>query len=120
MKLLGQLLIVVSLVTGALSAATAYHAWLDLPTEQLVGLTLNGDAGSQLNDQGDAEPLLKKNHVLTAEDVSRLREEQKSPYRGEFFISAVRVKEFSFARWQHKWGLTVFVVSVVGLWEVRC
>jgi hypothetical protein len=115
MKLLGQLLIVVSLVAGALSAATAYHAWLDLPTEELVGLTLNSDAGARLNDKGQAEPLLKKDHVLTAEDVAVLRKLHRSPYRGTFEIYAVRVKEFSFARWQHKWGLTVFVVAMLGL-----
>ena len=115
MKLLGQLLIVVSLVTGALSAATAYHAWLDLPTADLVGLTLNSDAGSRLDDTGKAEPLLMKDHVLTAGDVALLRGLHQSPYRGTFNIHAVRVKEFSFARWQHKWHLTVFVVSIVGL-----
>ena len=39
-KLLGQLLIWVSLAVGVMSATTAYVVSLDLPDDQLVGLTL--------------------------------------------------------------------------------
>jgi hypothetical protein len=115
MKALGQLLIVASLVAGALSAATAYHAWLDLPLEELVGLTLNDNAGVMLDEQGNAAPLFKKGRVLTADDVRQLRRPQPTRSGGGSLIAAVRVKEFSFTRWQHKWGLTVFGLAIAGM-----
>ncbi|MEQ8789266.1 MAG: hypothetical protein RIC55_23430 [Pirellulaceae bacterium] len=114
MKQLGQILIFASLTTGALSAASAYHAWLDAPDEQLVGLTLNDGAGVKL-EQGKAAPRFKKGHVLTAEDVEALRIPQPTLDGTTVDVTAVRVKEFSFARWQHKWGLTIFIASMLGM-----
>lgn len=115
MKWIGQLLVFVSLTAGALSAASAYHAWLDLPDAQLVGLTLNDGAGVKRNDKQQYVPRFPKGHVLTAEDLAELRRPQPAPGGEQVNLTAVRVKEFSFVRWQHKWGLTVFVVSMVGM-----
>jgi hypothetical protein len=115
MKWIGQILILVGLTAGALSAASAYHAWLDMPDDQLEGLTLNDGAGVKVNAKGEFVPRFEKGHVLKAEDLEQLRQLQPSVDGKEVSVTAVRVKEFSFARWQHKWGLTIFLVSMVGM-----
>ncbi|GIW82322.1 MAG: hypothetical protein KatS3mg105_4129 [Gemmatales bacterium] len=45
MRFLANVLVAVSICVGALGAATAYHAPLDLPDSELVGLQLAADAG---------------------------------------------------------------------------
>jgi hypothetical protein len=97
MKLLGNLLLAVSLAGGALAAATAYLVPLDLPESEIEGLTLAADAG-----RGDAG-LLKKGQVLTPAAIAALRSDGM-PY--------VLVREFSFARWPGKWG---FLAAALGL-----
>jgi hypothetical protein len=115
MKWIGQILIFASLTAGALSAASAYHAWLDQPDDQLVGLTLNDAAGVKINAKGEFVPRFTKGHVLTADDLEQLRRLQPTAGGKRVSITAVRVKEFSFARWQYKWGLTIFIVSMIGM-----
>ncbi len=101
MKLIVQLLMVISLATGALAASTAYHVSLDLRDEQLEKLTLNDDVGLRVTPDGEREPLIKKDSRLTPENIALLRDEG---------VAFARVKEFSLDRWP---GSLVFLVSVI-------
>lgn len=101
MKLIAQLSLVISLATGALAASTAYHVRLDLPDDQLRGLTLNDDAGRRVAPDGLSEPLLPKGRQLTTLDVELLRDNR---------VALARVKEFDLRRWP---GGPAFLVSVV-------
>jgi hypothetical protein len=123
MKLLASLLITVSLICGSLAAATAYRASLSLPDEKLIGLTLSDPAGIQPPPETDADgsadpaipavrslaalearaPIARAGEELTPELLRKLRDAD---------VRAVRVRAFSFARWQHGW---VFGLSVLGL-----
>jgi hypothetical protein len=102
MKLLGNLLLVVSLTVGALAAATAYLVPLDLPREELVGLTLNVDAGRDARGR----PLAKKGEQLTPAVINVLRVEGDVPY--------VRVREFALGRWPYRWWFLAAVVGLLG------
>jgi hypothetical protein len=99
MKLLGQLLVWTSLAIGAVAAATSYLTSLDLPDDQLIGLTLAAPAGANTNQ----EPLADKNDQFTAELLTQLRSTG---------VKNIRVKEFSFFRWRGSW---IFVLALVGL-----
>lgn len=107
MKVFALLLVVVSLIVGILSAATAYHVSLDLPDAELASLRLNAPAAVRHGD-GRVEVIapadtLERPSTLTPEVVARLRDAG---------VERVRVKEFSFARWPGRW---VFLVSCAGL-----
>lgn len=102
MKLVGHLLLVVSLVVGVLGAATAYLVSLDFPDEELIGLTLNAPAGVK-ETEGQRQPLLKKKDSLDPGRLEQLREAG---------VAYVQVQEFSFQRWPGKWA---FLVGLVGL-----
>jgi len=56
MKLVGFLLITAALVLGVAVAPTAYLPSLDLPDEQLIGLTLNSSAGERMPDPAPHRP----------------------------------------------------------------
>lgn len=103
MKFAGNLLLILALALGALSAATAYMVPLSLPDDQLQGLTLKEDAGAAETDNGNILPLVPKKTILGENDIARLRQYQV-PY--------IHVTEFSFARWPGKW---VFLLSILGL-----
>ncbi|MGD1915411.1 MAG: hypothetical protein ACFCBV_04385 [Phycisphaerales bacterium] len=109
MKLVGFLLITASLVLGVAAAPTAYLPSLDLPDEELIGLTLNSSAGAQMPDPPPSdptaagEPIANQDDELTAELLATLRSAG---------VERVRVKEFSFARWSGKW---LFLLAVAGL-----
>lgn len=99
MRLIGTLLIAVSLALGALSAATAYHVPLTLPDADLAGLRLSAPAGA--DERG--EPLLPSGTELNAANLQTLRDAG---------VERVRVAEFSFSRWPARWW---FVLAVAGL-----
>ncbi|MEQ8316406.1 MAG: hypothetical protein RIE77_11065 [Phycisphaerales bacterium] len=109
MKILGFLIITAALVLGVAVSPTAYVPPLDMPDEQLVGLTLNSSAGLATPEVPPAdpaapgEPIAETNTVLTAELLDELRANG---------VERVRVKEFSFGRWTGKWW---FLLAVVGL-----
>lgn len=107
MKWIGSILVAVSLATGALAAATAYLAPLDLPDEQLVGLTLNAPAGGTVAPGGEPRPLADKGASLNRALVAQLRDAG---------VRYVIVREFlgkqGLPRWPGKWA---FVASLVGL-----
>jgi hypothetical protein len=101
MKLLGIVLLVGSLTLGVLAAATAYLAPLDLPTDELEGLTLAADARGPAGKVPGH--LFKKGQKLTAAVLATLRAEN---------VSYVLVHEFSFTRWPGRW---VFLGAAAGL-----
>ncbi len=107
MKLIGFLIIAAGLVLGLAAATTAYLPRLDLPDEQLVGLTLNGPAG-EVRPEGmppheTGEPMATSGAELTAELLAELRDAG---------VDRVQVKEFSLARWSGKW---FFLLAALGL-----
>lgn len=123
MKLIGFLIIAAALVLGVAVAPTAYLPRLDLPDEQLIGLTLNAAAGEKAPEVSSeepaepdqatdtptedpivtGEPIATPNSELTAELLTELRDAD---------VERVRVKEFSFARWSGKWW---FLLALGGL-----
>jgi hypothetical protein len=123
MKILGFLIITAALVLGVSVAPTAYLPRLDLPDEQLIGLTLNAPAGVRPADSGaepaadDApaapapdpaapgEPIAGANAELTPALLAELRANT---------VERVRVKEFAFARWSGRWWFLLAVIGLLG------
>jgi hypothetical protein len=103
MKLLGILLLIGSLTLGTLAAATAYLVPLELPDEEIEGLTLAADAGGVVRKRGGDGRLFKKGTHLSPPVITSLR------WSG---IDYVLVQEFAFARWPGKW---VFLGAAIGL-----
>lgn len=125
MKLIGNLLLTIGLITGCLSAATAYL--VPAGAESLEGLTLAEGAGAveptdeeraelraryeageitaetYIAQLGATEPIVEEETTLTAEDAERMNN-ARTRY--------AEVKEFSFARWPYGW---VFGLSALGL-----
>lgn len=100
MKLIALLIISVSLTIAVVGAASAYSPSLSLADERLLGLILAAPAGAAADGR---TPLAAPGAALTAELLATLRAEG---------VKAVRVEEFSFARWPGRW---LFIVGVVGL-----
>lgn len=104
MRVFAFILITLSLVAGCIAAITAY-----VPELERAGggiLTLNAEAGRSAEDPG--RPLISPRDqddpiLLTDTLVTRL---------AEAGVQRVRVREFSFGRWQHAW---LFVVSCLGM-----
>ncbi len=115
MHSLGNLLIAVSLVLGALASTTAYVPRLTADDSVLaVGdgyARLNAPAGARrdeagrfvLTADGARVPLAPAGTELTPELQARLRAAG---------VRRVRVKEFSIRRWQHAW---LFGLAALGL-----
>jgi len=115
MKLIGHLLITVSVILGAIATTTSYvpnlmedDNWLATPT----GFAhLNAPAGAQrdttgafeMDENGSRIPLVQSGTELTPSVQARLREGG---------VDRVRVKEFSFSRWPYAW---LFAVALLGL-----
>lgn len=112
MKLIANVILTAAVIAGSLAATTAYLAPLSLPDEDLIGLTLNSDAGLIQSADSEAEPIAKSDDVVTAEMLAQLRNNEYIAKGTTRTISYITVKEFSFARWQGKW---VFIASLVGL-----
>jgi hypothetical protein len=106
-KPIGLLIIAAALVLGVSVAPTAYLPMLDLPDEQLIGLTLNAPAGEVRPDglppHRTGEPLAEPDTKITADLLALLRDNG---------VERVRVKEFAFARWSGRWW---FLLAVFGL-----
>jgi hypothetical protein len=103
MKIFAQLLLWSSLGIGAVSAATAYLVSLNTSDDQLIGLTLAAPTGRIEQPDGTTEPIATKDDQLTAELLTELRAAG---------VQTLRIKQFSFTRWQGKW---FFLLSLVGL-----
>lgn len=112
MKRFGQILTVLSLAVGALSATTAYHVPLATPTAQLVGLTLRDGAGRVEGSDGKVQPLIAAGTTLTAEEVEALKQHKFDKNGSVQALDAIRVREFDFELWQQKW---VFVGALGGM-----
>ena len=95
MKNVAYALIVFGVVVGSLAAAAAYVPTLDRVRASDTPVTLNADAGQ--SPDNPEEPLIStadESVVLTEPVAARL---------AEAGVRRVRVKEFSFGRWDHKW-----------------
>ena len=95
MKNLAYALITFGLIVGSLAAVTAYVP--SLPSVRASGdpVTLNADAGRSADDP--TQPLISnadESVVLTEPLVAEL---------ADAGVRRVRVKEFAFGRWDHKW-----------------
>lgn len=113
MKLLGFLIMTAALVLGVAVAPTAYLPRLDLPDEQLIGLTLNAPAGKRVPDEPPADP------AAPGEPITAPGEDEETKLTPELLaelrtanVERVRVKEFAFGRWSGRWW---FLLAVVGL-----
>lgn len=112
---LGNLLIAVSLVAGALASTTAYVPRLTADDSALAAgagyAHLNAPAGARrdaaggfvLDADGERIPLAATGAELTPQLQARLRAAG---------VQRVRVREFSIRRWQHAW---LFGLAVIGL-----
>lgn len=130
MKSLGNLLMVICLITGCLSMATAYRP---RPTQGVVGLTQTAPAGARekTDDEltqlrGDLEsgkitaeqytrqrdalvPLVTAGESISAEQVEQMRTMDDT---GAPTARFVKVQEFSVMRWPFAW---LFALSALGL-----
>jgi hypothetical protein len=130
MKLLGNLLMVVCLISGCLAMATAYRP---RTTDAVVGLTQTAAAGGRAKTDAELAQLRKdfESHKISAEQYSRDRQtlvpivtpseaitiEQLEQMRtmddtGAPTAQFVKVKEFSVGRWPFAW---LFGLSALGL-----
>lgn len=104
MRILAYLTITISLVAGSIAAITAYVPRVD--RVRGMGLTLNADAGR--NPTAPGEPLVSPREsdqpiMLSDTLIVRLTEAG---------VERVRVREFSFSRWDHRW---VFALAAFGM-----
>jgi hypothetical protein len=109
MKIVANLLLVLSLSAGALAAATAYLVPLDLPDAELERLTLNAPAGKVPQPDGRSRPLVDRKDA--AGKVVQLTPELLAQLRANG-VEYVTVKEFAFSRWPGRW---VFLAAAAGL-----
>ncbi len=130
MKLLGNLLMVVCLISGCLAMATAYRP---RATDAVVNLTQTAPAGGREKTDAELAQLRKdfESHAITAEQYTRARQtlvpivspaekisiEQLEQMRtmddtGAPTARFVKVKEFSLTRWPFAW---LFGLSIAGL-----
>lgn len=114
-RIVGNLIIAISLVLGAIAATTAYVPRLtDTDSDLQIGpgfAHLNAPAGAaknafaefELDDNGDRIPLVETGTELTPFVQSQLRQNG---------VTRVRIKEFNFQRWELSW---LFVLAAFGL-----
>ena len=114
-RIVGNLIIAISLVLGAIAATTAYVPRLtDTDTDLQIGpgfAHLNAPAGAvqnafgefELDDAGNRIPLVETGTELTPQVQSQLRQSG---------VTRVRIKEFTFQRWELSW---LFVLAAAGL-----
>ena len=96
MRNLAYALLVFGIIVGSLAAAAAYVPTLDRVRAGSTPVTLNADAGRSPDDE--TQPL-----VSTAGDEAVVLTEPLAAQLAEAGVRRVRVKEFSFGRWDHKW-----------------
>jgi hypothetical protein len=114
-RIVGNLIIAISLVLGAVAATTAYVPRLtDTDTDLQIGpgfAHLNAPAGAvqnafgefELDDAGNRIPLVETGTELTPQVQFQLRQNG---------VTRVRIKEFTFQRWELSW---LFVLAAAGL-----
>ena len=115
MKSLGNLIIAVSLVLGALASTTAYVPRLTADDSALAV----GDGYAHLNAPAGAEKDAAGGFVLTADGaripLADTGTELTPPMQARLRaggVQRVRVREFAVRRWQHAW---LFGLAVIGL-----
>ena len=114
-RIVGNLIISISLILGAIAATTAYVPRLtDTDSDLRIGLGfahLNAPAGAaqntfgefELDDAGNRIPLIETGTELTPPVQSQLRQNG---------VTRVRIKEFKFQRWELSW---LFALATFGL-----
>ena len=119
MKHIGNLLLVIAVTVGALSASSAYVIPLDSVTvEQLTGMTLNAPAGLQVGEDGapTKAPLAAKGDVITAELAAQLKAQADQDLRLNDDtppVSRVQVQQFRIGLWPGKWFFLLSVLALV-------
>lgn len=103
MRLIGFLIITVSLVFGVVGAVTAYLPRLNLADHRLVNLTLAANAGWVEDAEGQRRHIGRVDEKVTTEMLEALRAAK---------VSRIKVKEFSLVRWSESW---LFVLGCMGL-----
>lgn len=103
MRLLGYLIITVSLVVGVVGAVTAYLPRLSMADDRLIGLTLAADAGRIEDAAGKAEPIARSGATVDAAMLASLRSAG---------VGRIKVKEFALGRWSEWW---MFLLGCAGL-----
>lgn len=98
MKLLGYLLMAISLTAGLIATTTAYMPVLD---DSLEGEVLNLPAGMD----AEGNPIATKETVLTPEVIAELRAAE---------VKRVKIKAFSLERWSFAWLFAISVIVLIG------
>ena len=106
MKSIAYALITFGLIVGSLAAVTAYVPSLDGVRAGDAPVTLNADAGVSPDDP--SQPL-----VSTAGEAVVLTEPLAAEL-AESGVRRVRVKEFAFGRWDHKWLFLLALGAMLG------
>lgn len=114
MQWLASLLMIVGTSLGVYGAASAYYVPIDAPDSMIEGLTLNDDAGAQLDDAAKFVPVAKRGQLLDAPTLRKLRDNAGGvPGRVEPW-QYVRVKEFAWNRWPGRWIASLGMVLLLG------
>ena len=111
MKLIGSLLVTISLIIGVLTATTAYLVPIDRINPDEDEVILHAPAGSVVDEDDPAalpEPVLRPG---TMEEPLVLSEAHLQELR-EAGATRVHAKEFSFRHWQEWW---IFLLACIGL-----
>lgn len=106
MKFFTPLLLCLSLALGTIASMTAYLPRLDAveqATAAGIGLELAAPSGKATGPDGTVVPVAFAGERLTPDLVAKLRGAG---------VERVRVRQFSFARWSHRW---LFAASCAGL-----
>ncbi|TVQ54339.1 MAG: hypothetical protein EA377_05600 [Phycisphaerales bacterium] len=111
MKLIGSLLVTVSLIIGVLAATTAYLVPIDRIDPDQDRVVLHAPAGSEVDEDDPTampEPVLRPG---TMEEPLTLTEAHLDELR-DAGATRVHAKEFSFRHWQEWW---LFLLACIGL-----
>jgi hypothetical protein len=115
-RIVGNLIIAISLVLGTIAATTAYVPRLtDTDSDLQIGAGfahLNAPAGAaknaftefELDDNGNRIPLIETGTELTPFVQSKLRQNG---------VTRVRIKEFNFQRWELSWLLALAAFGLI-------
>jgi hypothetical protein len=111
MKVIGSLLVTISLIIGVLTATTAYLVPIDRIDPETDRVVLHAPAGKIIDED---DPTARPQPVLrpgTAEQPLVIQEEHLEQLR-EAGASRVHAKQFSLRHWRESW---IFALSCIGL-----
>lgn len=114
MSWLGTILMTVGVSLGVFGAASAYYVPIDAPDAALLGLTLNDDAGVQLDQQSQLQPIATRGQQLDAATLAALRATTEGVPGRAAPWHYVRVQEFAWSRWPGRWLTVVGATMLLG------